>query len=219
MPATTRALRQCRSMRTASVLMPRSTRKQSKGPGTAPAAFWTKASASARAGSSTATKPPRTSEWPPRYLVVEWTTASAPSSRGRWRNGVANVLSTTHHAFRWWAKVATAAMSAMASIGLVGVSTHTRRVSSRHARSSAPGSARSAAVNASPAPSYMRARRWVPPYASLGSTTWSPGRSRRSSASSAAMPDAKASPWPALSSDARQRSSAVRVGLAVREYS
>ena len=46
-------------------------------------------------GSFVATKPPMTSEWPPRYFVVEWTTMSAPSSSGSWRYGVANVLSTT----------------------------------------------------------------------------------------------------------------------------
>jgi hypothetical protein len=34
------------------------------------------------------------SEWPFRYLVVECMTTSAPSSRGRWLNGEANVLST-----------------------------------------------------------------------------------------------------------------------------
>ena len=39
--------------------------------------------------------PPTTSEWPPRYLVVECTTTSAPSASGCCRYGVANVLSTT----------------------------------------------------------------------------------------------------------------------------
>ena len=33
--------------------------------------------------------------WPLRYLVVEWSTMSAPCSSGRWKNGVAKVLSTT----------------------------------------------------------------------------------------------------------------------------
>ena len=33
--------------------------------------------------------------WPFRYLVVECSTMSAPSSSGRWKNGVAKVLSTT----------------------------------------------------------------------------------------------------------------------------
>ena len=49
-------------------------------------------------GRSCATKPPITSEWPPRYFVVEWTTRSAPSSSGCCRYGVANVLSTTSSA-------------------------------------------------------------------------------------------------------------------------
>ena len=46
------------------------------------------------------TAPPTTSEWPPRYFVVECTTKSAPSSSGRWLTGVANVLSTATSASR-----------------------------------------------------------------------------------------------------------------------
>ena len=68
---------------------------ESKGPGTAPSEFCRKARRSAIVGSFVAAKPPTTSEWPPRYFVVEWTTMSAPSSSGRWRYGVAKVLSTT----------------------------------------------------------------------------------------------------------------------------
>ena len=41
------------------------------------------------------TAPISRSAWPERYLVTLWSTASAPSSSGRWRSGVANVLSTT----------------------------------------------------------------------------------------------------------------------------
>ena len=36
-----------------------------------------------------------TSEWPPRYFVVECSATSAPSASGCWRYGVAKVLSTT----------------------------------------------------------------------------------------------------------------------------
>src|SRR5918996_899355 len=79
---TTRALSQWRSMRTASVLSPRSTRKQSNGEGTAPAAFCTKPMPSASSGSSVTVQPPTTSECPPRYLVALWTTTSAPSASG-----------------------------------------------------------------------------------------------------------------------------------------
>ena len=39
--------------------------------------------------------PPITSEWPLRYLVVECTTMSKPSSSGRWIHGEAKVLSHT----------------------------------------------------------------------------------------------------------------------------
>jgi len=99
-PATARALSQCRSIRSASVFTPRRTRKQSIGPGTEPAAFRVTVSAEANSGSLVATKPPMTSECPLRYLLVEWTTTSAPISSGRWRYGVAKVLSTAHHAPR-----------------------------------------------------------------------------------------------------------------------
>src|SRR6185503_3213246 len=62
--------------------------------------------------------------------------------------------------------------------------------------------------------------RKLPPYASSGSTTWSPGRSTvRSRVSSAASPEANASPCAPPSSAARHSSSAVRVGLAERLYS
>ena len=74
-----------------------------------------------------ATNPPTTSEWPPRYFVVECTTTSAPSASGCWRYGVANVLSTTTRAPRARARLATAAMSTIVSSGLVGVSIQTSR--------------------------------------------------------------------------------------------
>ncbi len=50
---------------------------------------------SASASSLVQTKPPTTSEWPLRYLVVEWVTMSKPSSSGRWKYGVMKVLSQT----------------------------------------------------------------------------------------------------------------------------
>ena len=70
------------------------------------------------------------SEWPPRYFVVEWTTMSAPSSSGRWRYGVAKVLSTATTAPAACAASATARMSTTFSSGFVGVSSQTRRVRS-----------------------------------------------------------------------------------------
>ena len=66
------ALSQWRSIRTPSVLSPRWVRKASKGPATAPIAFWWKPIFSARSRSRTTTAPPTTSLCPPTYLVVEW---------------------------------------------------------------------------------------------------------------------------------------------------
>src|SRR5206468_551415 len=84
-----------RSRRASCVLSPRRTSQQSNGPGTAPSDFCRNCSRSATVGSLVAANPPTTSECPPRYFVVECTTMSAPSSSGRWRYGVAKVLSTT----------------------------------------------------------------------------------------------------------------------------
>ena len=81
------AFAQCRSIRTASVFTPRRTSQRRTGPGTAPSDFCRNASCSASASSFVATKPPMTSEWPPRYFVVEWSATSAPSASGCWRYG------------------------------------------------------------------------------------------------------------------------------------
>ena len=40
-----------------------------------------------------ATTPATTSLWPPRYFEAEWTTRSTPSDSGRWKTGVAQLLS------------------------------------------------------------------------------------------------------------------------------
>ena len=116
------------------------------GPGTAPAAFWRKPSRSATAPSLVPAKPPTTSEWPPRYFVVEWTTTSAPSESGRCRYGVAKVLSTTVRAPRSAAKPATAAMSTIDSSGFDGVSTHTIFVSGVQTAARLSSEVRSAAA-------------------------------------------------------------------------
>ena len=125
-------------MRSASVFSPRSARKLSKGPEMAPTAFWRKVSLSASSAlSPTTATPPTMSEWPFRYLVVECTTASAPSSSGRWIQGLAKVLSTTVQMPRPLAKRTTASMSTSFSIGLVGVSIQISRVSGCTAAASA----------------------------------------------------------------------------------
>ncbi len=97
----------------------------SKGPATAPIAFWWYSILSASSRSRTTSAPPTTSEWPPQYLVVECTTTSAPSASGCWRYGDAKVLSTTSRAPASCATAASVSMSPMLSSGLVGVSIQT----------------------------------------------------------------------------------------------
>ena len=67
--------------------------------------------------------------------MAECTTASAPSSSGRWITGVAKVLSTATIAPPL--RATTAGMSTTLSSGFVGVSTQITAVSGRTARSSA----------------------------------------------------------------------------------
>ena len=88
-------------------------------------AFCRNASLAPSSGSATTTAPPTTSEWPPMYFVVEWSTTSAPSSSGRCRDGEAKVLSTTSSAPWSCATAASARRSAIDSSGLVGDSAHT----------------------------------------------------------------------------------------------
>src|SRR6266849_3025448 len=83
---------------------------------------------SEREARAVTTAPARTSLWPFRYFVAEWTTRSAPNSMGRVKTGVAAVLSTATRTSTAWAISATAARSVTSHIGLAGVSTHRRRV-------------------------------------------------------------------------------------------
>ena len=139
------ALDPCRSIRRCRVRSPRSTRKQSSGPGTAPIAFCRKRSRSAIASSEVAAMPRIVSEWPARYLVAEWKTMSAPIVSGRWSAGEANVLSTTTSgrrppsASRRATVAATAAMSTTLRCGFDGVSNQTSRVRSVIASQSTSG--------------------------------------------------------------------------------
>lgn len=168
------------------------------------------------------TAPPTTSEWPPTYFVVEWTTASAPSSSGLCRTGVAKVLSTTSRPPARWVSSATAAMSVTVRKGFDGVSTHTSagRLSPM-ARAAPSASVRSTASEETPSAGLMAEKSlWVPPYTSVEWMTWSPARvSRRMSVSSALMPDGKAKPRSAPSNAASAAANAFVVGLPQRPYS
>ncbi len=99
-----------------------------------PAAFCVKPIFSPSFASAQITAPPTESEWPFRYFVVEWTTASQPRASGLWKNGVANVLSTTTRIFApirapsARARSASAFRSEISIVGFVGVSTKSIRV-------------------------------------------------------------------------------------------
>jgi hypothetical protein len=81
------------------------------------------------------------SPWPPKYLVSECTTKSAPSSSGRVATGVAKVESTTtSRTPAWRASPASAAMSPRRMIGLAGVSSHSILVCGRMAAATWPAS-------------------------------------------------------------------------------
>ncbi len=110
----------------------------------------------------------------------------------------------------------------MFSSGLVGVSIHTAfvrpgTIAARTASTSLTG----AALCSSPHRlATLSINRCVPPYASSGITTWSPGTQIvRSNVSSAASPEANAKPRSPSSSAAMLPSRAVRVGLPERLYS
>ena len=113
-------------------------------------------------------------------------------------------------------------MSAMLSSGLLGVSHQITRVVGRIAARTRVGVVRGRpGVCSRPhSDSTREISRNVPPYASPPRTTWSPGRQTvRSSVSSAARPDAKASAVVPSSSAASASCSALRVGLPLRLYS
>ena len=126
--ASARPLALCRSIRIGSVLVPRSTSHESNGPRIAPSAFCTNVSHSMSSSRVATTTPPTLSLWPFRYFVVLCITRSAPNSIGRWRYGLANVLSTTSGRSWRLASSLAAARSVRRMIGLVGVSTNSIRV-------------------------------------------------------------------------------------------
>lgn len=68
--------------------------------------------------------PNKTSECPPKYFVPELSVISTPKSEGVYKNGVANVLSTTIIAFSFWLRVAYTNSLIFVSfiVGFVGVS-------------------------------------------------------------------------------------------------
>lgn len=76
----------CLCIRTANVLMPRLTRKQSNGEGTAPIEFWRNRKRWCRSSRFVIKQPITTSEWPLMYFVIECIMRSAPKVTGFWNN-------------------------------------------------------------------------------------------------------------------------------------
>ena len=138
-------------MRYGSDRRPRRTSQQSNGDGTAPSIVWMARMRSKKLSIVRATTtPPRTSEWPLRYFVVECITTSTPSSSGRCSTGVAHVLSTTVRAPMVLASATIARMSVTCRRGLDGVSIQINRVEGVSARFTAPGSVMSTNVVSQP---------------------------------------------------------------------
>ncbi|MNV68446.1 hypothetical protein D3C71_1612990 [compost metagenome] len=133
----------CAFMRRPRVFSPRLARKASNGPMTPPMEFCRNLICAAISASLATRTPPTMSEWPFRYLVAECMTTSAPRANGCWLHGVAKVLSTTRISLCALAILDRASMSASFISGLVGVSTHSIRVLSVIAASTAARSVRS----------------------------------------------------------------------------
>src|SRR2546428_11064223 len=111
-------------------------------------------------------------------------------------------------------------MSTTRSGGWVGDSSHTMRVCDVIAFSTASTSEASTGLKVRPNRfNTLSNSRNVPPYTSSMYTTWSPGLSSSVSVLSAPIPEEKARQCFAPSRAARHSSSALRVGLLVREYS
>src|SRR5690606_5783442 len=122
------ALAHCFSRRRYSVSMPRMVSHASKGLRMLPEMFWLKRSWSASGLAFTTTRPAITSVWPARYLEALCITISAPIGMGCCSKGVHKVLSTTSSMLCWLAILLMDWMSDIFSVGLVGDSSHIRRV-------------------------------------------------------------------------------------------
>src|SRR4051812_35149431 len=110
-------------MRQARVRMPRITSQELKGEGTLPITCRVCLHFSKNSFFFANIKaPPITSLCPPKYFVVECMEISVPSSSGRWRTGVAQVLSRRVIAPDLRAISDTAAMSTIFNMGFEGVS-------------------------------------------------------------------------------------------------
>ena len=120
-------------MRSSRVSRPFSSTQALKGESAGPAVRRNAVIGSPTSAFEPATAPPSTRPWPSRYLVAEWITRSAPSSRGRCRIGVQKTLSTASSAPAFFATAASVGMSETSVSGFDGVSRKRSRVLGRSA--------------------------------------------------------------------------------------
>jgi hypothetical protein len=149
------------------------------------------------------------SECPDRNLVTLCTTTSAPSSSGRWRRGVAKVLSTTAGTPARWAPSHSPFRSAIVISGFVGDSIHSSDAPSQHLKVASVSAMSTSRHPRRPLATASSRKLRVPLYASRGATTSPPWRTASNTALIAAMPDEKQSAVPPsrspmTSSSARQ---------------
>ena len=110
--------------------------------------------------------------WPPRYLVAEWTTMSAPWRKGLHKNGDGTVLSTIKGTPWACATSATAAISSTVRLGLPMLSAKTARVLGCIAAAKAKGSLASTKVVSIPKRFRLTASMvTLPPYRAPAATT------------------------------------------------
>ena len=142
-----------------------------------------------------ATTPAIRSEWPPRYLVAEWITASTPCSAARRLIGVAKVTSAARIAPASSAARRAGSMSNTFKVGLVGSSISTTLVRGRSAARQAATSEGSTKVVSMPRRgSSSVSSTPVAPYRWRLATMWSPASATASRVIAvAAMPLASAS--------------------------
>ena len=153
--------------------------------------------------------------WPPRNLVAECTTMSAPCAMGWQRYGEAAVLSTMKGTFASRAIAAIAAMSITLMAGLPRVSEKIALVLGFNALRKFSGSSGSTSVESMP--SFLKftlSMVFVPPYTLAEETTWSPlSRMLRNATISAACPEAVATAARPFSIAATRSSKTAVVGF------
>jgi len=216
--ATWKAFFSCCFILIARVLTPLRVSHESNGDGTAPIDFCTSCIFLNNSELFRITAPPIISECPLIYFVVLWTTISAPEE------AVSGNTATKKYCPRQllhslYVSSDIDPISKIFSVGFVGVLSIPFCGWQKSLLNKVEVSKISECKCNFVWFNISFINRYVPPYISSGTITWSPGWSSDKIACSAASPEAKVNPYLPSSSEARQASSAVRVGFPTREYS